>query len=47
MDVGVMFLFGMPEHAYIICDADGAWALFYDEIHPFLEHVLDQVQAEW
>ena len=42
-----MFLFGTPEHSYTICDADGAWALLKDLVHPFLEHVLAQVQAEW
>ena len=32
MEVGVMFLFGTPEHSYIICYADGAWALLWDLI---------------
>ena len=46
IEVGVVFLFGRPEHSYIICNDDSARARSYDQLHHFMEHVLVQIQAD-
>ena len=39
-EVGIMVLVACPIDYYVIVDADHTWALFHDDVHIHLEHVL-------